>query len=334
MTATTSHGAPGAGAGRPTRGDAHYFLDVDPDRLYAAGQVFAGIADQLAQRGTQISHTPAEIPTTSWAGSARTAICTEMTALGGQITRFVDHFHTAATTLTTLATSCREAQAEVTSLNRQRQAAQDAYAADLKTLQARQDHQTSTLSPAADPSMAPAVHKAALQDLTDSYAQAHTDATATRDTTTRALDGQFQHLVDQLRSKFRQASHALAAATIVAVPDATVSGFIAGGGTGMLPSWIGKDGQPFPPDLHAEAALGGIRLVTDQQQLLAGQAAADRFNHFFADGKTHSKAEIEAFLAGLYPDSAAFRQGFLAKVDPKTLLLMQQTAQLRRRRGL
>jgi hypothetical protein len=164
----------------------------------------------------------------------------------------------------------------------------------------------------------------AMTDPADSYTQARTDTGLTRDTTVRRLDSDYQQLIDQLRAKFRQASQALTAATIAAVPDTTVTGFTAGGGTGMMPGWCTKDGGTFPPDLHAETALGGAHLLADRQQLLAGQAVADRFNQYLADSTTHSKTEIEAFLARLHPYSAAFRQGFLATVDLNTLLTVQR----------
>jgi hypothetical protein len=166
----------------------------------------------------------------------------------------------------------------------------------------------------------------AMTDPADSYTQARTDTGLTRDTTVRRLDSDYQQLIDQLRAKFRQASQALTAATIAAVPDTTVTGFTAGGGTGMMPGWCTKDGGTFPPDLHAETALGGAHLLADRQQLLAGQAVADRFNQYLADSTTHSKTEIEAFLARLHPYSAAFRQGFLATVDLNTLLTVQRLA--------
>jgi uncharacterized protein YukE len=299
-----------------------YHLDVDPDALAAAGRKWAELAHQLDGQASEITGTPAGIPATAWAGKARTAICAEMTALGGQTTRFAEQLRTGATTLTHLASTCQDAQTEVAGLNRAWHSMQDTYTGQLQTLQA---HQTQAEQTALTPGMDPRTRKLTRQDLHDTYAQARGDAAADRDRAAARLDGDFQGLVDRLRARFRQACHALAAATVAPVPDTVVSGFVTGGGTGSLPSWCTRDGGIFPPDLHAEDALGGAHLARDHRQWQDGQAAAERFNSFFATGP-RAPGEIEAFLASLEPGSAAFRQGFLTWVDPNTLLFAQRAA--------
>jgi hypothetical protein len=295
----TLHSAPGAGVGLPAGVGGHYRLDVDPDRLSAAAQGLAAMADHLAQQSTQITHA-AQIPPTMWVGKARDVVCTETTGLAGQTNRFAGHFHTAATTLTGLATACREAQAQVAALNRGWQAAQDTYEADLKTLRARQDQQTAGLDPAMDPT----ARKLTLADLTDSYTQARTDTGLTRDTTVRRLDGDYQQLVDGLRAKFRQASAALAAATIVAVPDTTVSGFLTGGGTGMMPSWCTRDGGIFPPDLHAELALEASLPMLHQRDTAADVTRVQPYLQQWVKHPGPIDPQIAAILARRADDPA------------------------------
>ena len=238
----------------PARGSGGgpYHLDVDPDALAAAGRAWAELAHQLDGQASEITGTPEGIPTTAWAGKARTAICAEMTALGGQTTRFAEQLRTGATTLTYLASTCQDAQAEVAGLNRAWCNVQDTYTGQIQTLQA---HQTQAEQTALTPGMDPRTRKLTRQDLHDTYTQACSDAAVDRDRAAARLDGDYQGLVDRLRARFRQASHTLATATLAAVPDTVVSGFITGGGTGSLPSWCTRDGGSFPPDLHAEYAL-------------------------------------------------------------------------------
>jgi hypothetical protein len=235
-----------------------------------------------------------------------------MTALGGQVTRFAEHFHLAATTLTDLASSCREARAELSGLNRRRQDSEDAYAADLQTLQGRHEQQTAAL----DSKLDPITRKLTMQDLSDSYAQARADAGLTRDAGQRGLDTDYQHLVDGLRAKFRQASHALAAATVVAVPDSTVNGFISGGGTGMMPGWCTKDGGIFPPDLHAEVALEASLPLLHQRDVHADVARVQPYLQRWIQHPGPIDPQVAAILA-LRADDPAFAAPIVRALGPQ-----------------
>jgi uncharacterized protein YukE len=317
----TVHGAPGARVGLPAGVGGHYRLDVDPDRLTAAAQGLAALGEDLAQQSTQITHA-AQIPPQMWAGTARDTVCAEMTGLAGQTTRFVGHFHTAATALSETATACREAVAHVTDLNRRWQAAQDSYEADLKTLRAQQDRQTAAL----DPAMNPTARKLTVADLTDSYAQAQGDTGRARDTTVRRLDGDYQQVVDGLRARFRQAGAAVAAATMVAVPDSTVSGFVAGGGTGMMPGWCTRDGGVFPPDLHAELVLESGLPMLHQRDVAADVARVQPYLQQWIQHAGPIDPQIAAILARR-ADDPAFATPIVKALGPDGLITAIRGAQ-------
>ncbi len=306
----------------------HYSLDVDPDGIETAARDLRTLAEHLQHRAEQVQAVPGGIPTTVWTGAARTAICTEMTALGVATGRFAGHLQTAATALTALAGSCREALTDtVPGLNRRWQAAQDNYTAQVRAADARTATEVADLDrtptstgtgTGSGGAITVTTRRLIRQDLAETNAYAHTAAAAERAAAVRRVDADYQHLLTGLHDAFQRAGRALAGATLVAVPDSTVATFIAGGGSGALPGWCSPQDGVFPPDLHAELALEpGLPL------LHAADAAADAatVSAYLTDWVRHP-GPMDPYIAGILArraDDPAFAAPVVRALGPAGL---------------
>ena len=270
-----------------------YLLDVDPDGLDAAGQGLQILAEHLAGRAHQVSTTPGEVTAAGWRGAAATAVCTEMTGLAATTTRFAGHFHAGAATLARLAADARDAQTQLAGFNRSWQLAQEEYTATVKLADTRHAHAVADL----DPTLTGTTRKLTRTDLDDAHRQARSDAGAVRAQARARQDNAYHDLVAGLDAKFTTAGNALAAATMVTVPDSTVARFIGHGGCGARPIWLTPDGHIFPPRLHSEYALEAALPMLHQADTTAD---ADQVSHYLKGWTAHPgpiDPEIAAILA-------------------------------------
>lgn len=301
----------------------HYALDVDPDQLELAGTGLHTLGEHLRARSDEVRKTPAEIGQDAWSGGARAAIEREMQGLGGQTARFAPLFEQAGTALKNLATSARTAlDTTLPNLNSRWDGAQTTYSDAVSKANTSHDQAVSGVGPA----VTGTARTATLQGLDGQRQQAVSAADSTRRSAEAGLDREYNTLVTDLQTQFSRASATLASATVVAVSDRTVADFVSHHLTGLSPGFCSTDGT-FPPDLGADDALaaGGMSLVRDMHDAAAGEAAAANFNEFAKTGP-HSHEEIEAFLATLHVDSAAFRAAFLNHLELDSLFFFQQVA--------
>lgn len=232
-----------------------FWLDVDPDALDAAADGLLDLGHHLSMRAAQVSSTPGQVSESDWAGSARTVITAEMTALGKQLTGFASKFTAAGETLTGLAAAVRSAR-EVTlqNLNSRWDDAQASFQDAVKKADAAIPTPTTTAEERD-------------KDLREA-ADRHAEARGVRESTERALSAEFSTLVSELQAAFTRASGALADATLVAVPDTTVAEFVRSRGSGTKAAWLTPARLPFPPELGARVLLGKHLATYDQKRAL------------------------------------------------------------------
>jgi hypothetical protein len=89
-----------------------------------------------------------------------------------------------------------------------------------------------------------------------------------------AMTSQFADLKAELAHKARATGDAMAALTLVAVPDSVARDFIDHQSGGQSFGWCNVDGSTFPPDLGTDAALAGMTLVGRRHAIEDGREVA------------------------------------------------------------
>ena len=133
---------------------AHYELDVQPDLVRAVRRTYRAIATALAEEAALVTQTPTTIGD-DWTGRAATTVKHDIRALGRLLTKFHDHFATAAEALKVLADVYDDELAALGKLNTRRSDADAEHTsalADLRTRQERERGEHGTRLPQRRPS--------------------------------------------------------------------------------------------------------------------------------------------------------------------------------------
>jgi hypothetical protein len=298
----------------------HFTIKAYPDQIESAGKGLIALGNQLTTRSAQVTNTPGEISKEQWSGAARDAVTTEMTALGAQMTRFGPMFEAAGQALVTLAGTVRTAMdTTLVNLNSRWEGAQDTYRSAVTKANSAYDQDAGDV-PA---EVTGTARTATMQGLQSTRQSAISSAESVRAGTEGQLNREFNTLISTLEAEFKSASSTLAANTLVAVDDKTVSDFVAAGGNGTRIGWTDPDGNPFPPPLGVRNALGkDLALYDDLRALEDGRRAADLGNRIKDPNHQPTKAELDELnkLLATNRDEKPFAAEFLNGVGPRGLL--------------
>ncbi len=97
----------------------HFALDVDIEQLESAQFRFAQVAGDIDTLGRGIVEIPAEISAQEWSGKARDMACSEMVAIGSQVTSYHRYFARMVVAMKMITAAVRAAEKEVKALNQQ-----------------------------------------------------------------------------------------------------------------------------------------------------------------------------------------------------------------------
>lgn len=270
----------------------HFQLDVDVDSLRLAQQKLTTLAEAVAVAGPKLSAAPDDIAA-SWTGPASTKIKAEMRALGANVGGFSPKFGDAAAAVKTFADAVAAFQeGPLVQHNLQWESANQDAAADIA--QAKTDFADDEEKLGTKRGEIAGGLRYTLQAISHSYAQER------------------QALADQAKAL----GDTLGTLTTVAVPDSVATRFVSRGGSGTVIGWCDEQGS-FPPDLNADAALAGLTLAEDADQLAAGVRAAQQVD------PSLTPTQAEELLASLNGESEAFRQAFIENLDPAALRQFQ-----------
>lgn len=302
-------------------GAEQFQLDVDVDSLRAAQYGLQRLAEHLATVATTTTRIPADIGD-GWTGPAATVMKAELVGLGAQSTRFGPMFDDAAMALRAFADAAGTFQTETVPRYTRAwdRAESEARSANDKADRAL-DEQVREANSLPD-------HGAGSQARAEARninGVARGQVASGQRAAMAALTSQFADLKAELAQVARATGAAMADLTVVAVPDSVARDFLGHHGSGLSLGWCNVDGSTFPPDLGSDGALPGMTLVKDMHDMADGEQAAREFNQTFATGP-QSRAELDTFLTTLNGDSEAFRQAFLAGMDPAILPFMQTAA--------
>jgi hypothetical protein len=299
-----------------------FSINAEPDQLDRASAGYTELAEHLKTRATQVTSTPGEISEQQWSGKARQAITTEMTALGGQMTRFAPMFTEAAQALKTLATTVRTAKTTtIPGLNSRWEGAQNTY--NDAVAKANTAYTQDLGGIAKDDDYGPQLKKTLRVDAQETRNAAHSAAFQARQSEEAKLTGEFNALVTELENAFKTCASTLAGKTLVQVPDSTVSDFVGHGGNGSTMSWSTPDGRGFPPPFGTRNELGkSLTLYDDLRAFEDGQRAAELGNKIKDPEHQPTKAELDELngLLGTNKDDKVFSTEFMTGVGPRGLL--------------
>jgi hypothetical protein len=277
----------------------NYSIDVDLATVQVVRAGLTQMSHRLDQHADTISRSPDELGA-AWVGPAASAVKAEMVGLGAQCRRFAPHFTDAVSAVDAFVAVVHATQDVVAGLNRRFDAVHQQHADDLT----RARYSAQYVAPESAGSV---VHRAQVE---------------ANEELTRALhsvDVGYQEAVAELDAAARRLAAALRSATVVAVPDGTTSAYRHGPLT-----------SETADDLH-RAALAGLdgrlNLPQDRQDQADGARAAKDLTTLAAQG-TGTPEQLQDFRSGLRVESPAFRQAFLAGLDPQALFVLQQTAHL------
>jgi hypothetical protein len=299
-----------------------FSINAEPDQLDRASAGYTELAEHLRSRATEVTNTPGQISEQQWAGKARQAITTEMTALGGQMTRFAPMFTEAAEALKTVAAKVRTAKTTtIPNLNSRWQGAQDTYNDAIAKANTAYTQDLGGI--AKDDDYDPQLKKTLRVDAQETRNAAHSAAYSARQGEEAKLTGEFNALVTELENAFKTCASTLAGKTLVQVPDSTVSDFLGRGGNGSMMSWSTPDGRGFPPPLGVRNELGkSLTLYDDLRAKEDGKRAADLGNKIKDPKHQPTKAELDELngLLGANKDDKVFSTEFMTGVGPRGLL--------------
>lgn len=209
-----------------------FVIDADPEGLLTATGQLMAMSEHLATGATSLGKIPGDIGE-AWQGHTAIAIKTEMTALAGLTTRFPAHFTHAAKALTGFAQALSGAQIQVARLNRAQNAAVQDHAQAVR--RAERFHDLAAHRPDVSPGE--------IEDAAGVLDRARGRADADRDHDQDRLTGEYEALITGLGAHARRVGRELASATVVPVPDRSIS------------TWLGRAGAPcMRGDLTAEQA--------------------------------------------------------------------------------
>jgi hypothetical protein len=277
----------------------NYSIDVDLTALQVVRSVLIQMSHHLDQHAETVSRSPDELGG-SWVGPAATAVKAEMVGLGGQCRRFAPNFGHAASAVDSFVAVVHATQDAVAGLNRRFDAVHQQHTDDVT----RAQYSAQYLAPESAGSVVRRAQVEAAEELGRAL---------------HSVDVGYQQAVAELDAAAIRLAAALRSATVIAVPDGTASAYRHGPLTTAA-----ADG------LHraALAGLGGrLNLPQDRQDQADGARAAKDLTALAAQG-TGTPEQLQDFRSGLRVESPAFRQAFLAGLDPQALFVLQQAAHL------
>jgi hypothetical protein len=297
-----------------------FSITADPDAIDASGGGLVELGDHLLTRAGEIRATPGQVPQSSWSGGARNAVMQEIEALGGQAARFGPMFTTAGQALKTLATTVRTAKTvTIPRLNERWNQAQ----ADLRSATDKANAAFDQDARAVPAEVTGTARTATLQGLQQTRQNAIGTAEGVRKGAEDQLVKEFNTLLTELQDAFAKCGATLAASTVVEVKDGTVAAWVAGGGSGAMPSWVGPDGTTFPPALGARKEVGNHLALYDQRRGYEdGQRAAALGNKIKDPNHRPTQAELDE-LDQLMADNEGnkpFATEFMTGLGPRGLI--------------
>ena len=191
---------------------AHYELDVQPELVRAVRRTYRAIAKALDEEAAAVEKTPGVIGD-DWTGLAARTVKHDIGALGKLLSKFHDHFDTAAEALKVLADTYDDELLALGKLNTRRTEATSAYDASLNDASAQ--HSKALKDLGADRRAAPDEVTA----LTKKYNGLRNAATETRDSAYGKIDADYEALLERARTATRTCARKLANATHVKVPQ-------------------------------------------------------------------------------------------------------------------
>lgn len=170
----------------------HFLLNVDPDLVRETKRHYTKIARALREEQRKVKKTPGEIGD-DWIGQAAITVKVDMTALGTMLDDFADDFDDAATALETLAKAYDQGLSDVKELNSKYTKAETNYDDTTKAIQ-KMDHPNRFFSE---------------------------EARNTKNNAMSGLSGDYDEVVERMRTATRKAATALHNATYVKVDPGT-----------------------------------------------------------------------------------------------------------------
>lgn len=256
--------------------DGLFVLEVEPEELQAAADRLTSLREDLEGERAGVAAAPSQWAA-GWRGGAATAVGAEVSALAGHMAAFPGLLDAAATTLTTLATSYREALATVATLRTRHSAAAADCSAALSASRARYTRDLGAIP--AGVGQQTGMYR---EEASAAARVREADAVTTRTAEQATATAEYDQLMAELRTATREAGAALAAAVVVPVPGSTVSTYLA---TGVL------DLGPVPPTELADLSLAQQHQVQEdlarvsldvQHDIAAGELDEDALDELDA----------------------------------------------------
>jgi hypothetical protein len=306
----------------------HFSIDADPDAIEQAGNGLVELGTNLESRSGEVRGYIGGLGPQQWSGAARTAISQEAEGLANQLHKFAPMFGNGGQALKTLAGKIRTAEdTTIPSLNSRWEGAQTTYNDAVSKANTAYSQNLGEIN--RDAETQPQLKKVLRQDAVDVRNYAHSEAYDARTRTQNTLTGEFEQLVRDLEQACKTASESLTQNCLIAVPDETVSAFVAGRGSGAMPSWTTPDGKTFPPELGAQKATKlDLKLLDQRDQVLDGEKVAQALDDWNSDGKVPPPPlppEVEA-LTKEHKDDPYFGQTVATTLGPQKIVEIMQKA--------
>jgi hypothetical protein len=307
----------------------HFTINANPDEIESAGNGLVELGEHMLTRAGEVRSHIGNVGPAQWSGGARTAIEQEAQGLANQLQKFGPMFKTAGQALKTLAGQVRTAKdTTLANLNSRWDGAQTTYQSAVD--KANTAYQNDVRDIDGNTDVEPQTRKMMRQDAVDSRNWATSEAYSARTGTETKLQGEFDDLVRELETNFKTASQALVDNCVVAVPDKTVADFVAGGGSGSMPSWTNQDGTPFPPELGAQKATkGDLQLLDRRDQVLDGEKVAKALDDWYANSDRQPPPALPPEVKALteeHKNDPYFGQTVSTTLGPEKIVDIMQKA--------